>query len=377
MGKIVQFVMIYTLFFLSTSNAIASSLQSANEKFDVTCDLNGEHGDDLDRVDPDREIQLLRGAIDNVWPNLPEKLQKVALEVGFVINHKDRNITKNFSGLSAEDDSYWRELDRNFFHSEQDPEGTIRTTFTEKFIQVLDLADLLDKNTPRVLQGAHVYADYVIVHELTHSYQYLTAPVRDLRRHGGLKDGLADPIILAEHKQKIEYELDASEAHKTFLRNLPGTPVEDLRTAIRAFTEYAKTNSDDIEGPEARHALLNLNKSNSVVGRYFTATLKVWSEDPSQFRSFDQTGHIIYYGQIVPPEIVIKLKKINDDLENGKVNQRHIGLLRDYVSELQEEWLVFMKPSPLTTILKRTVAPYLPQVEERFNVELERFKDLT
>ncbi|MBI4031555.1 MAG: hypothetical protein HY370_07735 [Proteobacteria bacterium] len=342
-------------------------------EFTVICDLNGNHGNDPDRISHERERALLTEALVRAYPRLSPELQEVAGKTAFVINHSHAEITKVYSGWSAEDDAhFYKYPDTKFYNpkkygSDFGPDGTIRVNFTEKFILGLDLGDRLGADSPFIKRGAvDSYGAMLVGHEVEHAYQWHTGPVRsNVSQHPEMvEDGLVDKGLLKDLARKIEYEHEALAVHRQYVEPDP----------LMAFAEAAKAFEQD--HPEmfvagGRYYLLSVNRPNSFTGRYLAETART----ADQGGKFDSAGRVIYYGQIEPPRIVHDLKELNDDIEAGQISST--ADTDGKIMKLRMEWNSYSLEDPALWQKSKDALPYLQQVENRYNRELVRFEKLT
>lgn len=348
--------------------------EAAAEKmpsFTVICDLDGNHESDPDRLSHQREIELMTAAIARAYPLLPPELKEIAGKIAFVINHSNKEATKLYSGWSAEDDTgFYKYPDTKFHNPEKTgpdygADGTIRVNFTEKFILGLDLGDTVAQKDSNAGRGAIIsYGAVVVKHELKHAHQWHTGPVRaNVNDHPEMfADGLMDRELLSDMIKKIRYERDALAAHRELIESGP------LMDFAKAAQQYEKDRPEQFE-VGAKYYLLGGKLPNSFTGRY----LQMSAETVGDGDKFDEKGEVIYYGQVVPPGVVLDLKSLNDEIEaSGKIDGAAANL-----SALKTEWSKYVDADPTLWKANQEAMPYLIEVEKRYNSELARFEKLT
>ena len=350
--------------------------------FKVVCDLGGRHGEDADRVPHARELSLLREAVEDAYPHLPTFLQEVAREITFFVSHEKVKLTKRYMGWSAEDDPDYRWPDTRFYPQEYvDPtgvnrKGSIKANFTEKFIQTLELGGELGKASPAAARGTRSFAREIIAHELAHAWQYHTWPVRDLSRtKDPAPEGLADPAIIRENRTKTEYEHQAFAIGRRY-----GRGFEKDRLALADAIEARAKAEPALFAAKGPYHLLALDQPNPVVGRY----LREETKNLNLGGDFTPTAKVIYEGQHVPAELVLRLKRYNDiaelfrsQLEGGGMTAAALlDVEGPSVAEIKKDWDAYMNAGPISGAVKESF-PYLKAVEARFNKELERSASLS
>ncbi|MBI3288455.1 MAG: hypothetical protein HYZ74_02925 [Elusimicrobia bacterium] len=363
---------------LVLSTLLAASAH-ATPAFKIVCELNAAHDTDTDRLDPQREIKLMREAVEATYPNLSPELQSIAEKVPFVINHSQKVLTKTYGGWSAEDDPEYRYPDTHFFgetYVDADgatKQGTIKTNYTEKFIRALDLGARLGEKDPAVRRGMLAYAGFVIAHELEHARQYHHKPVRDFAQEpSSIKDGLADAVVLKETKLKIEYEHQAFAAHRRYVAGKEA----DLTALADALEAYAKAHPAETQAGGA-YALLAAGVANPFVARLRDEIKYI----PLGER-FTETAHILYYGQAVPPELTLRAKRLADTVRTARSAAASLdadisSTEAEWTKELEamdKEWKSFMASGPMSEKLVQSF-PYLKGVVERYERERAYLKE--
>jgi len=340
--------------FLAIANN--TSLESQNPNFHVHCELNGQHGNDPDRLKHVLEIKLLKEAIDFTYEFLEPHLKKIAPLLSLEINHSAKIPTKNFLGWSAEDDGIYKYPNTEYYHSLLNSKGLIRTNYTEKLLQILHFGDKLGGNAK---QGALVIARSIIIHELTHAYQYNKAPTQDIahaivHEPSLLIDGLVDRQLLKQNKIKIEYEHDAFAAQRA---SLDPNAIEFF---IVATQEFLSENNDFLMTGQGFNLL-----SKESLGINFENYLEGIISSISLGRKFSLNNEKLYNAQVVPPEIVLELVEINESL-NGNSPSREII---NTVNILRKRWDIYLSDNTY-------FFGYLESVANRYHRELNYFESL-
>src|SRR5262249_49856795 len=122
----------------------------------------------------------------------------------------------------------------------------------------------------------------------------------------GMTEGLAADWLIAGLRQKMEYELDAFQLHRSFL-------VPQIAAMSQAMGAYARLHPTEV-GPQGTYRLLGLdNPQTSYAVRYLD--LEVLRRNDG--RAFNPAAELAYYGQLVPVEIVAGLAALNTRLEGA------------------------------------------------------------
>lgn len=311
----------------------------------VVCELNGNHGNDIDRVTAEDELFLVRHYARMNFERLPENLREIYGKVTFVINHSNP-ATKIVGGWSAEDDPEYRYPDVNFY-----PEGTIKVNFSEKLIQFLQFTywvlELHPENSG-MAAGANEFILAYILHELKHAEQYHLKPVRSLSTiRGSCKDGLCDKNILEETKQKIAYEKEA------------------LLLGCNTFTSEGLAALDKVQDyidryPNDFSVLGPFNLLGKDFVRYYLSSIKpiIAAQD------FAGGAKTMYEGQWVLPELVWKLMELNDRRKNDSFPE-----YSELVAETVSKWRGYINTGTDYEKLLNFY-PYIRDVEKRFYKEI-------
>lgn len=348
-------------------------------RFKLACETAYDHGSDPDRVSPERERELLQVALSDTYPLLEAKLQETARRVTFMVLHKGED-TKIYMGWSAEDDLDYQYPDTRFYGETyvdangRKGQGTIKVNFTEKFVRTLDLGLKLGEKDPAVRRGIRGFWRQVIAHELTHAWQYHTAPVRDLYlAKDPAPGGLADLQLLDETKRKVAYERQAYGVGRRFGKGFE----KDILALADAIEALSKSEPKLFEkgGP---YRLLALDAANPVVKRY----LRDETEYIAFGEEFTPKARVIYEGQYAPAEAVRWVHAINGYKEAMRAHELAKGLTgvqpRDFsaeMAELRRVWASYMEAGPISETLVESY-PYLKLVKERYAVETGRYEAL-
>lgn len=356
------------------SGCFEENMKDPNEEKFVIESQNS--GKDPDSISLDEEKRLLRDALLDAYPHLPPNLQSIAYKAAYFINHNWVAVTKVYMGWSAEDDPDYKPGDKRFYDPslgiDNPNNGTIKVVFTQKFMKTLAMGELLGKTDQSLLEGARLFARAIIAHELLHAWQYHTQPVSALTtvinktalgNAINCPNGLCDTKLLEQHKKKIEYERDAFELERKYVNP------ELFNRFANALDKY------EVENPELFKKggmwFLLSGKNQSPLNEYY---FREKAKNKNLGREFGRLAKLTYEGQIVPPQLVYDLKRVNDSIESSDTSKM---AQKETFDKILNKWTVFCEPES-TQLLKRIVGPlpYLKAVNERFNLELKRFERL-
>lgn len=341
-------------FFLASSECFSAE----SPAFKIVCELGGEHGRDSDRIEPSREIKLLAHAYAWVYPQLPQHLQQTALESVAVINHKNVQLTKTFSGWSAEDDPEYRYPDQKFY-----PQGTIKTNYTERFLRMLDWGERAAAINSNVALAVRRYAAAVIAHELIHAWQYHQKPVRDLNSvENSCPQGLCDEHLIEETKIKVAYEKAAYEAEKPLYFS------QDALIIAQTLQNHQDQFPEDFAPGKPFYIFTAAGGKTDWVQRFFkeAESLKIGDAFAA--------NQLTYEGQYVPAENVRKLVDINE-LAAHYCDLEVFMALGPAVENIKTQTEPFFNGSDNSKALQNAF-PYVSSVQERYRAELTRFSNL-
>lgn len=317
-----------------------------------------------DRLSAGQELSILRQILTDTYPHLSPALRSVARGTTFVIDHHHKPLTKFAFGWSAEDDPDYHYPDRNLYHPKRNPRGTIKVNFTERFLKALELGLKLGNEDPRAMAGLQGFYRSVVAHELTHSLQYQTAPVKDFSRFpDAIKDGLPNEAVLKDAQQKVEYERRAFATGKLYENK------NDLLSLANTAAVFEQANPQLFE-PNGAYRLLS---QNGPAGTSFANRMKSEAKFMDAAGGFPDSVRIGYESEVVPPAVVLELKKLNDRLAANPTEAEKKKEAAEAI-RLQKQWDEYMA-GPLRE--KATIQnPYLAPVAQRYDRELARFQKL-
>lgn len=327
-----------------------SLLASAAAAFDVRCELGGAHGDDSDRQPHQTELRLLREAVADAYPGMPDEVKKVADAIVLMIPHSQKDWTKFVFGWGPEDDADYRYPDTKFY-----PEGTIKANFSERTLAALALGEELSKQGALVARGARSFSRYMVVHVLTHALQYHKAPVQDIlaletRSSGLCRDGLLPKELLGQAEKRLAYEKAAFASHRAFIDK------EGMLAYADAIEARYKSHPREF-GPGGRFRLLAADAPNPLVPK-----LREEAPMAGQGGTLGPLASLMNDGQVVPHQIIGSLVRLNGAAGRPR---------RFELEELQALWERFMVGENLK-LVKKVLACPPAELEARYSLELAR-----
>lgn len=376
-------VFLLTIIFhtLVEANEKAMNQIDYDQKFSIVCtDAEGKNMSNC----TDEYRNLLTSFVGKLYPHLPSHLKEIAKNVSFVWNKHSR-LTNKYMGWSAEDDtSFYKYPDTNLYHINDSPKGTIRVNFTNKFLNVLELGRYLDKNEmwstfdidgQLAREGWRDFINAIIIHELTHAYQYTQKPVMSISEAISLdmpviKDGIVEDKLLEETYLKIEYERDAMQAERKAYEP----------DSLRAFAELIinmENNKPEFFDPRNGKFRLLTNKpenhkimqgldNNSDFGNPFAEYYLIGSANGKNLgRNFSQAEEKVYVGQYQPCIIV---KTVSEILSESEIKINSNKLL-----ELQKQWEYYMEDDDSDITVEY---PYLLNVKKRYEKDIKKLEKL-
>jgi hypothetical protein len=264
-------------------------------------------------------------------------------------------MTKKYLGWSAEDDLDYKYPDTTFA-----PQGSIRIIVTEKLLKLIEYGFLKLKPESQEYKGFISFLNEVIVHELTHAYQYSTAPVQDLMRapescyekDSTGKTGRCDDQLIQSTRKKITYEHEAMSAGR---EQLLGHETEIM--ALIAHLESSEKIHPNDFNETGKYFLLSSKNANPLVSHYLKNELKL----APLGTKFAPDAEIYYNAQYRIPEITNFLIDIN---EKGFIGEPDFHA---EIVSMNEEMRVFLLKD--VGLLEDEDLAYLIPVVERYKTE--------
>lgn len=350
-----------------------------NQKFSIVC--TDEEGANMSNCTDDTG-RLLSAFLDKLYPYLPSHLKEIAINVSFVWNKHSR-LTNKYMGWSAEDDTgFYKYPDTNLYHINDSPKGTIRVNFTNKFLDILELGRYLDKNEmwstfdvdgQLAREGWRDFINAIIIHELTHAYQFTQEPVMTISEALSLdmpvmRDGIVEDKFLKETFLKVENERDAMQAERKAyepdsLRAFAELIINMENNRPEFFNAYIGKFRLLTNKPENHKIMQRLNK-NSNVGNPFAEYYLIWSANGKNLgRTFSQAEEKVYVGQYQPCKIV---KAVSEILSESEIKINSKKLL-----ELQKQWKYYMEDDDSDITGEY---PYLLDVKKRYEKDMKKLE---
>lgn len=281
-------------------------------------------------------------------------------------------LTQNFSGLSAEDDPFFKfpvpGTESQFFGNKK---GTIRVLLTQRFVKTIELFEYLkQKGAPQeVLAGLRSYHRSLLAHEIFHAYRYRFAPLMDfiefpvdyqhepkiivpshLQNH---LPKVSYRLVQFDQEEKIEHERRAFIYYRGFV---------DAKSSLRAadYIDNLIQSQPHLFEKGGRFEFLSNDMSVSFTNRYL--------REEAQYKDhlgFTPGGNKVYFGQTKPFRIVDELVSMRKELEqNPPANQVEAMIYQPKFGRLNELWTDFAT-GPVADFLKESHMPCLQSVHDR------------
>ena len=327
----------------------APSTWAAEElpQFDISCEFDGKHGDDPDRVDPELELRLVRESLEAAYPHLTREEQWYARTFPTVINHSKPGLTKNFGGWGPEDDP-------EYVAGQPD---TIKVTVSERTVQSLAFRDKFPAPGTRSGDKPPGYGFWA--HEILHEIQWICDDVRDLKSlppDEACPDGLCNRDLLAENVRKVTYEIEAT------LYGISFSHPDDAMRGAKHLDAMGKKHPKWFEAG-GRFSLLDpktaLERAASMI-------------EMQKAGGLSGRAKLFYHGQHRLPQLVWDLVELNDRLAAGEIER---GMYETDLATITEEATTFVDAGKVT---ERLLAgfKFLVPVRDRYLREIERSKGL-